>query len=315
MIGSRGSRALVTGGGGQLARELAAAVPPGIEVLAPASAQLDITDDRSVERALAEFRPDIVINAAAYTAVDDAEGDAQRANLVNNQAVRSLAESCAARGTRLVQISTDYVFDGRSPEPYRPDHPTNPLSVYGRTKRDGEIASLGCGNSVVLRTAWVYAGHGRNFLGTMLRLMSSRDEVRVVSDQIGSPTSARRLARAVWDLARSEERGIHHWTDAGVASWYDFAVAIAEEAAALGAERFASVRIVPIQTCDFPTRAVRPAMSVLNKARTWQVLPTEVVHWRKALRETMQGLGLNQPRAAWTWPPVDAAARPQEQRT
>jgi dTDP-4-dehydrorhamnose reductase len=182
-----------------------------------------------------------------------------------------------------VHVSTDFVFDGKASSPYAPDAPTRPLGVYGATKRDGEIAAGA--DALIVRTAWVYAAAGNNFVRTMLRLMAERDEVRVVADQIGTPTHAASLARAIWALAAAGSTGHYHWTDAGAASWYDFAVAIQEEALALGLLSRA-VPIVPIRTVDYPTPAQRPAFSILDKTTTWAITgPAR--HWRAELRDCL----------------------------
>ncbi|MFM7260861.1 MAG: dTDP-4-dehydrorhamnose reductase [bacterium] len=286
MSGREVRKALVTGMGGQLSRELVATAREGVEVCALGMEALDITDREAVRRAVREQSPDVILNAAAFTAVDLAEKESEVADRVNHLAVGYLAEAASECGARLVHVSTDYVFDGLSPVPYLPEHATSPASVYGRTKRDGEIAALRAADALVVRTAWVYAPHGKNFVATMLRLMYERDEVRVVADQIGSPTSARSLATAIWSLVHAGATGIHHWTDAGVASWYDFAVAIREEARALGAVKIGSARVTPIRTVDYPTPARRPAMSVLSKDATWAVIgPAR--HWREELRSAL----------------------------
>ena len=279
-------RVLVTGAGGQLAIELERWAPDCTEVVSLALEQLDITSAAQIDAAFARVRPHVVFNAAAFTAVDLAETECDAADRVNHRAVDALRAACDGYGARLVQVSTDYVFDGASSRPYLAGDETNPLSVYGRTKRDGEIAALRSPDALVVRTAWLYGAHGRNFMRTMIRLMQERNEVRVVQDQIGTPTTAAGLARALWALEARGARGIHHWTDAGVASWYDFAVAIREEAAAvgLGTER---ARVVPIRSVDFPTAARRPAMGVLSKDATWAVLGGPGVHWRDGLRETI----------------------------
>lgn len=277
---------LLVGAGGQLARELVANAPAGAMVDARTVEALDIADGDAVMRAIDASRPSIVLNAAAYTAVDQAEREPGLADLVNHRAVAHLARACAECGAKLVHVSTDYVFDGRASEPYAPDATTNPLSVYGVTKRDGEVAALAAPGALVVRTAWVYAAHSRNFVATMLRLMRERDEVRVVADQFGSPTAADGLARALWTLAGQGVCGTHHWTDAGVASWYDFAVAIREEATALGAAGLAKCRVTPIRTSEYPTPARRPAMGVLSKDETW-ALVARAPHWREALRATL----------------------------
>jgi dTDP-4-dehydrorhamnose reductase len=281
-----GAKVLLVGAGGQLARELVETAPEGVALDARDIAALDITDASAVARAVDEARPAVILNAAAYTAVDQAEREPELADLVNHRAVANLARAASACGARLVQVSTDYVFDGRSAEPYEIDAPTNPVSVYGRTKRDGELAALSAPDALVVRTAWVYAAHSRNFVATMLRLMHERDEVRVVSDQFGTPTSARGLAAAIWALVACDARGILHWTDAGSASWYDFAVAIRDEAVALGSERLRATRVTPIRTVDFPTPARRPAMSVLAKDATWRLVGPGR-HWREALRDEL----------------------------
>jgi len=279
-------RVLVTGAGGQLAIELERWAPEGCEVASFGADRLDITSAAQVDAAFAAVRPEVVFNAAAFTAVDLAESEERAADAVNHRAVDMLRSACDGYGARLVQVSTDYVFDGASARPYLPGDETNPVSVYGRTKRDGEIAALRSARSLVVRTAWLYGAHGRNFMRTMLRLMQERDEVRVVADQVGTPTSSAGLARALWALAERGATGLHHWTDAGVASWYDFAVAIREESAAIGLGT-ARARVVPIRTTEFPTPARRPAMSVLAKDATWGLLGAPAPHWREALREAL----------------------------
>lgn len=280
-------RCLVIGAGGQLGRALLAASPAETDVVAPSRSDCDLTKDDQIEHWLGEVRPSVVFNAAAYTAVDAAENDEANARLINGAGVSRLAEAARRHGARLVHVSTDFVFDGETSRPYTPEDEPNPLNAYGRTKREGEIAVLRSGaDALVVRTAWVYFEHGRNFVHTMLRLMSERDEVRVVSDQIGTPTYARNLARALWTLAQKPVSGLYHVTDSGVASWYDFAVAIREEATASGLIGNAA-RIVPISTADYPTPARRPRFSVLDNAKTWSVLGTTGQHWRAALREML----------------------------
>lgn len=277
-------RALIAGSGGQLGRALQASAPAGATVVAPAEADFDVTSPESVAAAIAAAAPDVVFNAAAYTAVDKAEGDAETAQRINADAVAILAAACAAAGARLIHVSTDFVFDGEAGRPYAPDAATAPLGVYGATKLAGEIAAGP--DALIVRTAWVYAARGGNFVATMLRLMRERPELRVVADQIGTPTHAAGLARALWTLAAAGTTGIHHWTDAGACSWYDFAVAIGEEAAAVGLIP-ATVPIVPIRTADYPTPARRPAFSVLDKTSCWAITgPAR--HWRAELRDCLK---------------------------
>jgi dTDP-4-dehydrorhamnose reductase len=279
-------KVLIAGSAGQLGRALQATAPAGASILAPAEADFDLLDGEKVRATVEGSRPDLVINAAAYTAVDKAEGDADRAEAVNGTAAGALAAAAQAVGARFVHVSTDFVFDGQSATPYAPDAAPSPLGVYGRTKLSGErqvAAAHPC--ALIVRTAWVYAAVGNNFVHTMLRLMRERPEVRVVSDQIGSPTHADSLARAIWTLDGAGISGIHHWSDAGVASWYDFAVAIQDEALALGLLDRA-VPVVPIRTSDYPTPARRPAMSVLDKGSSWAVTGP-AAHWREELKSAL----------------------------
>jgi dTDP-4-dehydrorhamnose reductase len=184
-------------------------------------------------------------------------------------------------------VSTDFVFDGAQNRAYRPDDPTGPLGVYGASKLAGEAAVLEAApDALILRTSWVYSPHGGNFLKTMLRLMAERGAVRVVADQIGTPTSATTLADALWRLALAGAAGVHHFTDAGVASWYDFAQAIGEEGARAGRLRAEPI-VTPIATAEYPTAAHRPAFSVLDKTSAWAILGGPGAHWRAALREVV----------------------------
>lgn len=286
-------RVMITGGRGQLGRELQFTAPNDVVYFVPGSHQLDISDAGATARFIEQNRPDVIVNAAAYTAVDRAEQEPTRARAINVDAVANLARVVAMSGLRLIHISTDYVFDGRQSTPYPPDAPLSPLGVYGQSKADGERAAREiAGNQVtVFRTAWLYAAGGENFVHTMLRLMGERDELRVVADQVGTPTWARGLAQAVWAaVRRSETAGrVFHWTDAGVASWYDFAVAIEEEGRALGLLDQATA-IAPISTAEYPTPAARPAYSVLDKRETWAALDLVPVHWRCALRRMLAEL-------------------------
>ena len=280
-------KVLVAGGGGQLGRSLALTTPDRAELIAPPKADFDIANEAQVAAVVSNVRPDLLINAAAWTAVDKAEGEKDAARAINATAVGHLARAAATVGARFVQVSTDYVFDGRACEPYRPDTPPAPTSVYGRTKLEGEHqATMHHPAPLILRTAWVYAASGNNFVRTMLRLFAEREEVRVVADQVGTPTHAISLARAIWAL--QDHHGTFHWTDAGVASWYDFAQAIHDEALRLGMLS-RPVTILPIATADYPTPAIRPAWSVLDKSSSWAVTgPAR--HWRHELIDCLKGV-------------------------
>jgi dTDP-4-dehydrorhamnose reductase len=283
-------RALITGGGGQVGLELQATAPSGWVVAACPSDQLDVTQADAVHAVITAFRPSVVIHTAAYTAVDAAEANADRARAVNVQGTTHVAEAALDVGARLLHLSTDFVFDGARGRPYAPDDEPHPLGVYGRTKLEGERAAARIMNreALVVRTAWLYSRHRQNFVRTMLRLMAEQPEVRVVADQIGTPTWARSLAETLWTAAaRADLSGVVHWTDAGVASWYDFAVAIQEEALALGLLHRA-VPVRPIGTEEFPTPAVRPAFSVLEKWGSWAALGRTPPHWRVNLRHMLQ---------------------------
>ncbi|MBA4163135.1 MAG: dTDP-4-dehydrorhamnose reductase [Erythrobacter sp.] len=278
-------RVLVAGSGGQLGRALAAMAPTGITLIAPPKAEFDIGNEAQVAALVAEARPDLLVNAAAWTAVDKAETDEAAALLTNGTAVGHLAKAAAATGARFVQVSTDYVFDGKACRSYRPDTPPAPASAYGRTKLAGEQAAVAHHPApLIVRTAWVYAAVGNNFVNTMLRLMAERDEVHVVADQVGTPTHAASLARAIWTL--QSHSGIFHWTDAGITSWYDLAQAIQDEALRLGILSRA-VPIIPIATVDYPTPAPRPAWSVLDKTSSWAITgPAR--HWRHELIDCLK---------------------------
>jgi dTDP-4-dehydrorhamnose reductase len=279
-------KVLVTGAGGQVGRALLRMPPAMLQVIGLGHKELDIADPKSVRAAFAEFRPDVVINAAAYTDVDRAEKDTEAARKVNAVGPHTLAVEAAALGARMLQVSTDFVFDGSSSRPYRVDAMPAPLSVYGRSKWEGEqaVRSVLGSRACILRTAWVYDANGRNFLTTMMRLMRAQGSVRVVADQVGTPTAAIAVAEVIWALvARPESAGVFHWTDAGVASWYDFAQAIAEEAIALDLLP-AEVVVIPITTEEFQTAARRPPYSVLDKRSTMVTLNLGTVHWRPRLR-------------------------------
>jgi dTDP-4-dehydrorhamnose reductase len=278
-------KVLVLGAGGQLGQELQRTVAVDFDCLPVPRAQLDIADASAVAAYCADAQPQLIINAAAYTAVDKAESEHREAERGNTQGPAVLAKVCADQGIRLIHISTDFVFDGAASHPYSPGAATAPLGEYGRSKRAGEQAvQSALPGALIVRTGWVYSRFGGNFVKTMLRLMGEREELAVVSDQVGTPTWAHGLAEAVWAaVARPQLRGFYHWSDAGVCSWYDFAVAIAEEALALGLLA-KPVRVRPIPTSDYPTPARRPAYSVLDKTSSWRDFAMEGTHWRQQLR-------------------------------
>ncbi|HEV7432081.1 MAG TPA: dTDP-4-dehydrorhamnose reductase, partial [Steroidobacteraceae bacterium] len=231
-------RVLITGASGQVGRALQASKPADVDICALSHEELDIVDPAEVRQAVTAFAPAVVINTAAYTAVDRAESEAQLAMAINALGPHFLAETVRnIASARLIHVSTDYVFDGLRSEPHKPSDATHPMSVYGRTKLSGEVEILELlpKRSVVLRSAWIYGPDGKNFLLTMLRLMRERGTVRVVTDQRGTPTAASSVARALWRAVELPTlRGVLHWTDGGTASWYEFACAIAEDALEIG---------------------------------------------------------------------------------
>jgi dTDP-4-dehydrorhamnose reductase len=280
-------KALVTGAGGKLGQALLAATPAGWSVVGLSRAELDIGDAAAVRLAVRAHAPDLILNAAAYTAVDRAESEPDAAFRINRDGAAFIATAATDAGARIVHVSTDFVFGGATGRPWQPDDPTGPLNVYGASKLAGEAAvAAAAPEALTVRTAWVYGPTGANFLATMLRLMASRSELRVVADQIGTPTSTLDLAFDLWRLASTDARGILHYTNAGAASWYDFAVAIAEEAVDIGLLESAPP-IVPIATSDYPTPAARPAFSVLDKTAAFELLGGPAPHWRVALRNVL----------------------------
>ncbi|MFT7385115.1 MAG: dTDP-4-dehydrorhamnose reductase [Urechidicola sp.] len=293
---------LVLGRTGQLSQCLQASAPVASAVEFVDRARVDIVESASVARCLDSLAPQVVINATAYTAVDKAERDEAAAFAVNGTGVAALARACAARNIALIHVSTDFVFDGTKTTPWLPVDNTSPLGIYGASKLAGEkgmLATPGLRGSIV-RTSWLYSEYGNNFVKTMLRLMSQRDELGVVNDQIGAPTDALGLAQVLWllaaqhlaakasasPLASEVPPDIYHWSDDGEISWYDFATEIQRQARPLGLlVNDATLRA--IGTIDYPTPARRPAYSVLNCALSMQRLGKQQASWQDNLRRVL----------------------------
>lgn len=274
-------------GGGQIATAVCRAASASHAIIALTRSELDITDAGGVLESFARFKPDWVINAAAYTAVDRAEDEPAQARAVNDAAVAILAESAQREGAKLLHLSTDFVFDGKSARAYLPGDAANPVNVYGTTKLAGERHVLAGRTGIVLRTSWVYAAAGKNFVLTMLRLMNEREQISVVCDQIGTPTWATSVAAAVWGLIDAAAHGgVYHWADLGVASWYDFAVAIHDEALERGLLAH-PVSILPIASANYPARAIRPGFTVLDTASTRITIKNQGRHWRHNLMKML----------------------------
>lgn len=284
-------KVLITGKNGQLGWELSQYVPAGVELFALDSTELDISDELAVKSTITRIEPDVVINTAAYTAVDKAQEDSEKAYAVNALGPTYLAQACLNHQARLIHISTDFIFDGSQTTPYQTDGRPNPLGVYGASKLAAEVAVRQIlSDAVIVRTAWVYSVHGSNFVKTMLRLMTEKSQLSVVYDQVGSPTWAAGLAKWLWAVvAKPEVVGTFHWTDAGVASWYDFALAIQE----LAMEKdllHVAIPIRPIPTSAYPTPAKRPSFSVLDKNSAEQVGEMLTLHWRAQLAAMLDDL-------------------------
>lgn len=280
---------LITGANGQLGTELREILErdfPG-QTLYTDVQELDLTNAKAVESFVANNEITHIVNCAAYTAVDRAEEEKMLCAAVNTDAVKNLAMAADANGAKIIHISTDYVFDGTNHRPYRESDKVNPISQYGTTKRKGETLLLALApQAIIIRTAWLYSAHGKNFVKTMLRLAETQPEIKVVCDQIGTPTFARDLARAVVKVLQSHQwvPGIYHFTDEGAASWYDFAKAIFRIA---GKE----VKVTPIPTEDYPTAASRPSYSILDRTRIKATYGIEIPHWEEALADCLRQLG------------------------
>jgi len=289
-------KVVITGAAGQLGQTLLSMVPVDVDCDGLDAIALDITAPDLSDR-LSASGAQLVINAAAYTAVDAAETEPGRAHAfaINARGAANLASACAALGARLIHLSTDFVFDGASAKAYAPETRARPVNQYGASKYEGECHVLErLPRALIVRTAWLYSRFGHNFVKTVLRLLRERDELAVVCDQIGTPTWSATLAAALWAFAqRPALSGIYHYTDAGVASWYDFAVAIQEEAVALGLLD-SMIAIRPISSAEYPLAARRPECCVLDKSATWRVLGDSAPHWRVALRQMLRDLRDNE---------------------
>ncbi len=269
---------LITGCNGQLGKELSKKLP---DAICADVDKLDITDERAVQNFVKENNIELIINCAAWTAVDKAEDEVDLATKINVDGPRNLAKT----GAKIIHISTDYVFDGTAHRPYETDEKTNPVSVYGKTKLAGEIAVLENSHcAVVIRTAWLYSAFGNNFVKTMRKLGNEKDVINVVADQIGTPTFAADLADAIVQIIpqmKTENSGVYHFTNEGVCSWYDFAVEILE---------LSGIKCVvnPIKSNQYPTRAVRPFYSVLDKDKIKEVFGIKISHWKDSLKKALK---------------------------
>lgn len=284
-------RILLTGKNGQVGHELQRSLPALGTVIALGRDDLDLASAKAIRAVIREISPDIIVNAAAYTAVDRAEKEAEIAMSINGIAPGLIAEEARRADAFLVHYSTDYVFDGRSSTPYRESDPTNPLNAYGRSKLAGENAVRASGAShVVFRTSWVYAARGQNFIHTILRLARERDELRIVDDQIGAPTWARTIAEittAILQQPRDQRDGLYHLTAAGAVTWFGFARAILDEARKLRPESRLP-ELTPITTGEYPLPALRPANSRLDNSRLLATFGLDIPDWPTSLAQCMR---------------------------
>ncbi|WED24151.1 dTDP-4-dehydrorhamnose reductase [Vibrio sp. JC009] len=290
-------KVLITGRDGQLAWELGQTMPEGIELKSLGIEELDISDDSQVNKAMYSFNPDFVINTADYTAVDKAESDKETAYAVNEKGCEYLAIACKKHKAKLIHVSTDFVFDGTKSTSYQPDDQTSPISVYGASKLAGEIkiGEILGSEATIIRTAWLYSVNGSNFVKSMLRLMQEKEQLSIVYDQVGTPTWAKGLAKVIWALLQSDSRQsttdsrIFHWTDTGVASWFDFAVAIQELATEKGMLKD-EIPVYPIPTPAYTTPAKRPSFSITDKTLLEEICGIKAAHWRRQLSSMLDEL-------------------------
>ena len=278
---------LVTGSNGQLGNELrkTSAQYPGFEIIFTDLPELDITDQYATDDFFKNQKPDFLINCAAYTAVDKAESEPEKADQINAKATALLAAGAARYNFKLVHISTDYVFNGQHYKPYTEDDATSPQSAYGRSKLAGEEAIRQSGaHSLILRTSWLYSAYGHNFVKTILRLAKERSEIKVVFDQVGTPTWAADLARCILsmiDKPQPERCSIYHYSNEGVCSWYDFAQTIIKTEGL-------NCRVLPVRSKEFPTPAPRPAFSVLDKSKIKKDFSVQIPWWQESLRKCLK---------------------------
>ncbi|THU32056.1 dTDP-4-dehydrorhamnose reductase [Niastella caeni] len=282
---------LVTGANGQVGQELRvlAASHPSFDFIFTTHENMPVNDEAAVQKVFAEHRPAYCINCAAYTAVDKAETEQEMAFQVNAEGTRMLAAACKAYDTRFIHISTDYVFNGQSPVPYKEDAPTDPVNLYGASKLKGEQLCLQTNpHAIIIRTAWVYSSFGKNFVKTMMKLMQDRSAINVVNDQVGSPTYAADLAKCILQIiancklsVASWFPGIYHYSNQGRISWYDFAVAIKELTGS-------ACVVNPIPSEQFPTPAKRPSFSLLDTGKIQQTFQCAIPAWKDSLQQCIK---------------------------
>ena len=285
---------LLTGGSGQVGQEIIKSKPKEIDIIYPSRDKLDLSDHNACKKIVKDNKPDWIINCGAYTQVDEAEKNISLSQGINGYAPAAFVEAINEINTNLLHISTDFVFDGNQNFPYKENQKRNPLSQYGYSKALGEELIekniIAIEKATILRTSWVISPKGKNFILTMLKLHSKQETLKVVSDQIGCPTTAGELAKVCWRIIELKKKKnlpfILHWSDAGVASWFDIAVAVGELAKELDINKKEAI-VLPINTSEYPTPAQRPKYSLLNTQNTSKVLDIHPIHWRKNLRNIL----------------------------
>jgi len=284
-------KVLLIGSNGQLGWELQRTRPDNVILTTCDYPKINLCSTSSINQCINASKPDCIINTAAYTAVDKAEKEMDLAYRINHKAVLEIAELCRKNTISLVHISTDFIFNGQNFKPYQPDDIPDPEPVYGKSKLKGEqaVREILDDQALIIRTAWLYSSHGNNFVKTMLRLMKEKQSLNIIDEQIGTPTWAHGLAQAIWTALGKNIMGNFHWTDAGVSSWYDFAMAIQEEGLQAGLLN-KSISIFPVPSHLFPTPAKRPMYSVLDKTSFWQATDIKPIHWRVQLRTMLKEL-------------------------
>ncbi len=285
-------RILITGAKGQLGQSIQEAAPEykNLQCMYTDLEELDIGDEKAIEQILKKNKWDALINCAAYTAVDKAEEEQQKAYRINRDAVRLLSEKAAEHELLMIHISTDFVFDGRKSSPYREEDPTGALSVYGKSKEAGEKEILNSGSGIILRTSWLYSAFGQNFMKTILKHGQEKKILKIVFDQVSTPTSAHDLARVLLQAVCKEvwapnKPGIYHYSNEGIASWYDFAFEILQEAGL-------TCKAVPVTSEEYPLPAARPAYSVLYKKKIKEELGIQIPHWKESLNRILDSKSL-----------------------
>ena len=277
---------LITGANGQLGNEMriVAKQHPNTEFIFTDVEELNICNAYEVDSFVKNFQPDYIVNCAAYTAVDKAENDVDLCRAINCDAVKNLGIAAQKYKAKVIHVSTDYVFDGTNNVPYTETMPTNPQTIYGKTKLEGEKALLSvCNTSFIIRTSWLYSSFGNNFVKTMLRLGNEQDSINVVFDQVGTPTYAADLANAIWEIITSKntDYGVYHFSNEGVCSWYDFTTAIFRLTNT-------NCQVFPIESSEYPTKTPRPLYSVLNKRKIKSTFAVSIPHWEVSLQKCLQ---------------------------